>query len=59
MGIPNASGDGTVRLQLFKVSCAVTIAFGEEDNQVSLVAIIIHSQVTRNGGMFPQISSIQ
>jgi len=53
MGIPNASGDGTVRLQLFKVSCAVTIAFGEEDNQ--LVAIIIHSQVTRNGGMFPQI----
>ena len=37
------------------VSCVVTIAFGEENNQVSLVAIIIHSQVTRNGGMFPQI----
>jgi hypothetical protein len=37
------------------ISNVVTICFGEEDKQVSLVAILIHSQVTRNGGMYPQI----
>lgn len=37
------------------ISNVVTISFGEEDKQVSLVAILIHSQVTRNGGMYPQI----